>query len=223
MSAILCFVFLAALAVNYNQNAVKWTKAYAYRPIALSVPLDEWINGGWKTLPDRRVTFEGDSGEKLDIQTAVPIAELKTRLSQLGWNEDTFSPFSRFLETTLPSSRPLSDRATLARYNEGQAPVVVMTKAPANASAQRSVLRLWSTINQIGNQVDAEPDTTPIMVGSISTETLEPLAFGFAEIESMPRSEPVSILLPSLGTGTALTRTMTPTGTLLIYRRKDSQ
>ncbi|MDF1775580.1 MAG: bifunctional DedA family/phosphatase PAP2 family protein [Rhizobiaceae bacterium] len=223
MSAMLCFVFLAALAINYNQNAVKWTKAYAYRPIALSVPFDEWINGGWKTLPDRRVTFEGDSGEKLDIQTAVPIVELKTRLSQLGWNEDTFSPFSRFLETTLPSSRPLSDRATLARYNEGQAPVVVMTKAPANASAQRSVLRLWSTINQIGNQVDAEPDTTPIMVGSISTETLEPLAFGFAEIESMPRSEPVSILLPSLGTGTALTRKMTPTGTLLIYQRKDSQ
>lgn len=223
MSAILCFVFLAALAVNYHQNAVKWTKAYAYRPIALSISFDEWINGGWKALPDRRVTFEGDAGEKLDIQTAVPIAELITRLSQLGWNEDSFSPFSRFLETTLPSSRPLSDRATLARYNEGQAPVVVMTKAPANDSAQRSVLRLWSTISQIGNQIDAEPDTTPIMVGSISTETLEPLAFGFAEIESILRSEPVNILLPSLGTGTALTRKMTPTGTLLIYQRKDSQ
>ncbi|MDF2373141.1 MAG: VTT domain-containing protein [Rhizobiaceae bacterium] len=223
LSAMLIFVFLAALAVNYDQNALKWTKAYAYRPIALSVPFEEWINGGWQALPDRRVTFEGDAGEKLDIQTAVPIADLKTRLSQLGWNEDTYSAFSRFLETTLPSNQPLSDRATLARYNEGQAPIVVMTRAPAEDSPKRLVLRLWSTINQIGSQIARDTSTTPILVGSISTETLEPLALGFADIESIPLSEPVSAVLQPLGGGTELTKKIMPTGTILIYQRKHSQ
>ncbi|MHC5655713.1 VTT domain-containing protein [Stappia sp. ICDLI1TA098] len=159
---------------NFN-NAVE-----LYRPVSPIVAMtrDEWLSGGWKTLPGHRIELNGEQEEPLVVQWAGDPAALAEALKPHGyvrapqWSVATFAGF--LAGQTLPEDLP-----ALPRIQNGRGAELVLVRQDANiapsatgedpSSGGRWVLRLWPTRFDLDTEAGG---SVPIHVGSLIHERI---------------------------------------------------
>ncbi len=85
----------------------------------------------------------------------------------------------------LPSRSPLTERWTLPRYHDGKLPVLTATYPLETTSRKRYVIRFWNSgyaLSTVG--LNNKQTSKPILSGSVVEEYLEPIIFGWSELES---------------------------------------
>lgn len=78
---------------------------------ALTLPirqmtLADWLNGGWASLPARRVDLTGDYEEPFILPWAGSLVSLKTALQTQGWQKPVPWDLSSSVEWLLPDAKP---------------------------------------------------------------------------------------------------------------------
>ncbi|MXN64659.1 phosphatase PAP2 family protein [Stappia sp. GBMRC 2046] len=127
------------------------TARWDYAPQAPIVTMSEkdWLGGGWKELPARRIELNGETEEPLILQWTGDLAPLQEELVSLGyaraprWSLATLTGF-------LVGQTPADALPALPRTHNGRAPSIVLIREDGEEKG-RWVLRLWPTIYRIAD------------------------------------------------------------------------
>ena len=117
---------------------------YAVRSVALRMTATGWWEGGWATLPARRIDLGGGLEEPITLQWAGSLQDLKRNLLAKGWR----MPPSWTVASALAWLEPgvsIDDLPVLTRLNDGRPARLILIK-PAAESPDRSsrlILRVW--------------------------------------------------------------------------------
>lgn len=162
----------AAYAANVQIHRADWAATFAVERPPLAIARADWLSGQWKTLPLRRIEFTGETGEGLIVQSDAPPDSLAEAFRAAGWTLRDDPGLG--IVGALPSAAPFDDRLPLPLFHDGR-PAVLVATHPVDGEG-RLVLRFWSS----GYAADGE---RPILVGSVSRETTDDLAFGYSVVE----------------------------------------
>jgi undecaprenyl-diphosphatase len=124
----------------------------------------EWMDGGWKRLPQRRIDLFGETEEPVFMQAAVDPAAITLALTRAGWTETpAFSP-TDFLYFLVPAA-PLESFPPLPLLHGGRVPEMSFIR-PSPDPEKRLAFRLWAS----DFVVRTAAGDTPIFVGAVTEE-----------------------------------------------------
>ncbi|MDD9908700.1 MAG: bifunctional DedA family/phosphatase PAP2 family protein [Ahrensia sp.] len=213
-AAVLLLGFGIAYGLNVSRNFAKWTDNYAYNaPVAL-ITKEDWVSGGWKNLPLRRGTFEGETAETFVLQAALPVDILKSGLSAAGWRVDDATELQRLSALALPTKAPLLTLPAAPRYDRGNSAVLTLTRTPTGLDQSRDILRFWPS----GRALDQSGRPIPILLGGLSRERLDPLIWGYGELDSESNSDAGTPIFLPTAARPEFKRQDTGSGLILLYR-----
>ncbi|KVS20317.1 hypothetical protein WK34_04100 [Burkholderia vietnamiensis] len=152
------------------------------RPIVheTTLTLRQWLDGGWRSLPVRRIDLSGDREEALRLQWADDSAAVSTRLEAAGWRPaPAWSAQSALLWLT--SGLSVGTLPVLPRLSNGYGAELTFVKVDPTQPLDRMVLRLWQSNYQV---TTIGADRVPVWYGTLYTEIFRPpgrlLTFGSA-------------------------------------------
>ncbi|KWE62490.1 cytochrome O ubiquinol oxidase [Burkholderia ubonensis] len=110
------------------------------RVVAMTV--DQWMDGGWQSVPARRTEISGDREEFLPLQWCASSDTLDRHLAQAGWRRATPWSGQTALRWLLPQT-PADGLPVLPRYSQGVDTRRVFVRVEPGQPNRRLVLRLW--------------------------------------------------------------------------------
>jgi undecaprenyl-diphosphatase len=137
---------------------------YGVRQQTEVMSLEAWRQGGWNTLPDRRVDLKGQYEEPFTVAWVGPPRAVAMTLDAAGWREPVRWSLSSLLAWLLPNPSPEALPA-LPRLDDGRPPVLIRLLPRPDGS--RLLLRLWPTQLAIHDQAGA---TQPVMIGTVAAQ-----------------------------------------------------
>lgn len=152
---------------------------YAIRENPVTLTRPDWLSSGWRQPAQQRVLMNGDFGESFIIQTDLAIGAVTARLEAAGWKRDEGGQIASLVDALLPTRAPLEAGTALPSTHSGRPPLAILTQQDwpiPDGAERRIVLRIWPS----GFQIDSQGSERPLLLLSATTETLAPLAFGFA-------------------------------------------
>lgn len=160
-----CATFLAVGAAHAATSHAKGLAMYATQSKVQTVSTADWLQGGWRSLPARRIDLAGEREQPVILQWGGSIDELAHLLKQMGWIEAV--PLSLVTAGRyLSSSTSATDLPVLPKLNDGRSPALTMIKASSRPDG-RSVLFVWPSSTVLSDQ-----GTLPVLVGVVIDETL---------------------------------------------------
>lgn len=160
-----CATFLAVGAAHAATSHSKGLAMYATQSKVQTVSTAEWLQGGWRSLPVRRIDLAGEREQPVILQWGGSIGELAQLLKQRGWTESvplSLATAGRYLSaSTSATALPV-----LPKLNDGRSPALIMIKASSQPD-RRSVLFVWPSSTVLTDQ-----GTQPVLVGVVIDETL---------------------------------------------------
>jgi membrane protein DedA with SNARE-associated domain/membrane-associated phospholipid phosphatase len=166
MAVVLLATFAASYGYDLTRNYDRWVTAYAPTAVEVTLSHSQWLDGGWRRLPSRRLTIGGDEAGRLPIQTDLDLGPLTERLGRMGWSS---VEVGKLIDAALPSSRPLIERPASAVLHDGRRPLAAYVRYPGTPDL-RDVLTFWPAARLSGPMAGRE-----ILVGGLSRETIDPL------------------------------------------------
>ena len=157
-----------------------WSVATARYDAKLPVTIMDmavWQADGWRSLPATRILLDGDPGEAMLIQSDLALTDVVTALTAAGWTPVQTTLSGELLGAIVPSRQRLSDHAPWPLTHLGRQPLATLTKA--GTADLRLVLRIWGSAFEIRNA----DGTAPLVLGSLTADRLDPIAFGYAQLE----------------------------------------
>jgi membrane protein DedA with SNARE-associated domain/membrane-associated phospholipid phosphatase len=137
----------------------------------------DWLATGWQQQPTHRILLDGDLGEPMLLQTTWPLPDLVTAFEAAGWQSSQATLSGEILSAILPSRLELGRHAPWPMTHLGRSALATLTKMDAND--QRMVLRIWGTQTVMHDSAGE----TPLWMVSLTADRLDPVAFGFAQLE----------------------------------------
>ena len=139
-----------------------------------------WQKVGWQSLPENRILLDGDTGEPMLVQSDFALTDLVTALESAGWTPTQTTLSGEILGAIVPSRQALADHAPLPLTHFGRQALAALTK-PENADL-RQVLRIW------GSEVNIRKagGTAPLLLMSLTSDRLDPVGFGYSQLEQVP-------------------------------------
>ena len=174
MVALVCLMLVYPLHLYLNYAPA--ISNYVMRVDQTPITHEQWLADGWADVPNRRVLLDGDYGEPVLVQTSLDMSKIADSLTKAGWNPKGTGQLARLVDAILPSRRPFDEMSVLPLTNHGHAPIAVFTRAAPKPVGARQVLRVWTS----GKTVSEGGRHTPLLLISVTTETAEPIGFGFA-------------------------------------------
>jgi undecaprenyl-diphosphatase len=213
-------IWVAVLGLAYNRHAtavpVRWRELLAYSVTALLIAAlvhisidfrsdlqryqpqaatkvlarEQWWQGGWRQLPQQRLDFGGNRRQDFVLQWAGTLEELEKRLLAAGWQRSS-APDLRSVLLCLSPQVELRELPVLPQIHDGSDDDLTMVRY-ANGTSTRWLLRFWD-VNARLKEAD-----TPVWVGSVSLQKLEPRMslFTFAVDDPQTRA-PADLLAPA--------------------------
>ncbi len=155
------------IATAHSEDMRRYALTQPVRNLALA----RWLDGGWASLPVRRVDLLGDYEEPFILQWAGPLAPLRAALLAHGWQPPVPWSLSSSLEWLSPDASP-NALPVLPHLDNGRAEALVMIKTGSGVpEGQRLVLRLWPS----GTELSDAAGTRPLWIGSAVMERVEHL------------------------------------------------
>jgi undecaprenyl-diphosphatase len=213
-------IWVAVLGLAYNRHAaavaVNWRGLLAYSVIALLVtdlvhvsfdyrtdlqryqpqPVlrtqarEQWLQGGWRQLPQQRMDFRGNRRQDFVLQWVGTREELKKRLQEAGW-QPAPSPMLRSMLLWLSPQVELRELPVLPQIHDGSEDDLTMVRY-GDDSNTRWLLRFWD----VGARL--KEGGSPIWVGSVSLQKLEPRLSLFTFAVDDPQTHvPADLLAPA--------------------------
>jgi undecaprenyl-diphosphatase len=137
-------------------------------PAPRQIALSEWLDGGWDTLPARRIGMLGEYAHPFSLQWAGSLPALAHVLETHGWRD----PPPWTLQSSLQWLTPRMDPAALPvlphRANGQQEALVLIYVDPSGDGAHRQVVRLWRS----DVVVQGDGRALPLWTGTVSDERL---------------------------------------------------
>ncbi len=159
--AVLFYGTFLAAAVWHAPRSIDATLARFETPLASSsMPLGNWWNQGWTSLPSQRNEFDDERRWPLDVQVAGPLAPLRRQLESQGWRVQQQAGWEAALD--LLTDRPLAEHPVLPATLDTRAERLLMLKAVPGQD-QMLALRLWPA------PVHLQPTGKPLWIGSVQT------------------------------------------------------
>jgi undecaprenyl-diphosphatase len=167
-----------------------------------------WLATGWQQQLSHRILLDGDPGEPMLLQTTIPQADLVAAFERAGWQAVETTLTSEILSAVLPSRQELGGHAPWPMTHLGRQALATLTRA--DGTDERRVLRIWATETRVQGDVDA----APLFLVSVTADKLDPIAFGYAQLEEAS-VEVDQLLLEQAGLLAALPQTVGDTGRIV--------
>ena len=180
-----------------------WTAAaarYDASPSVTTLATADWLATGWQQQPTHRVLLDGDPGEPMLLQTTWPLADLVTAFEAAGWQSSQATLSGEILSAVVPSRLALGSHAPWPMTHLGRSALATLTKM--DAPDQRMVLRIWETQTVVRDVAGK----TPLLLVSLTADRLDPVAFGYAQLEEAAFS-PDHLVTGKAGLAAALPQT----------------
>lgn len=156
---------LVAGGLNIHHNHATDMRRYAVQQAIVTVPLQSWLQDGWRALPARRIDITGEDKEPLTLQIAGALADIDSRLAAKGWKEPP-SLVSNANAWLAPHSGP-DQLPVFPLLASGHAPDLLLVHPDPQGVRGRLVLRLWqSDLNVDDGQL------SPVWFASVVHEQL---------------------------------------------------
>ena len=121
--------------------------------------------------------MDGDPGEPMLLQASMPLADMVGALKTVGWHPSDVTLSGEIISAVLPSRQTIDLRAPWPMTHLGRSALATLTMT--GAVDQRYVLRIWASQTVI----QAGPSSTPLLMVSLTADRLDPVAFGYAQLE----------------------------------------
>ena len=169
----LAFFALGGLTIGFAETELQPPPVQSVE----MMPFQQWLAGGWQTLPARRVDLLGERTEPLTLQWAGSLDRLKAELASHGWTVPVPWSWRSAPEWLSPNAR-LDELPVLPHLEDGRPEALVMVKTgtPLHGK-ERVVLRVWPSAVRLA-------DGTRILrlwIGAVTIERIEPVSFLFTE------------------------------------------
>lgn len=153
------------------------TARYGATPPMTTLAAGKWLATDWQQQPTHRILLDGDPGEPMLLQTTWPLADLVTALEAAGWQSSHATLSGEILSAVVPSRQELGSHAPWPMTHLGRSALATLTRMAA--TDQRMVLRIWGT----QTVVQAGTGNAPLLLVSLTTDRLDPVAFRYALLE----------------------------------------
>ncbi|WP_421694659.1 bifunctional DedA family/phosphatase PAP2 family protein [Aestuariivirga sp.] len=176
-------VFLGAGALHVATGLRQANEMYAMPERQILVPMSQWVERDWATLPARRIDLAGKPEESFIAQFAGELDPLAKLLAADGW---TATPVWTWRES-LPYLNPnatLPELAPKPALHEGLKARLTLTRVPPGEKDGREVLRIYKT----GLAMAEASSYKPIYLISLTREVK---THGF-DLYAIPASRPAS-------------------------------
>lgn len=163
----LALMVFAGFGTAYSLTSMPRAEARYTRiqPPPVTLTKAQWLEGGWRDLPQARTDLAGGDAEPIILQWADTAAALQARLAPDGWTPAqplTLSTLGRYVAATRPADLPV-----IPRLEDGHRPVLTLVRPDA---AGREVLSIWASGFTAGG--------TPILIAARGREVVShPLPF----------------------------------------------
>ncbi|MFZ1468320.1 MAG: phosphatase PAP2 family protein, partial [Paracoccaceae bacterium] len=190
--AIAALLALIVFGIAPLHLATGWSAAatrYDATPPLTTLASADWQATGWQSLPVSRILLTGEAGEPMLLQSDLPLDQLETLFQTAGWTVSQTSLTDDLLGAILPSRRAHGDHPPWPMTHLGRPPLTTLTKP--GPDDLRLVLRIWRT----DTLVQDAAGTAPLLLVSVTADRLDPVAFGFAQLEeaSAPVTDPAAL------------------------------
>lgn len=140
--ALLAFVVAGALhvSVNYGETEV----AYAPRQLTQRIDVTQWLDGGWKRLPPRRIDLAGKTEEVFLAQWAGSVEPLRDALAASGWTEMPKWTWRDAIPYLNPNAA-LAEVMPRPALHEGLKAKLTMIRPVSGNGGRRQVVRVYKT------------------------------------------------------------------------------
>jgi membrane protein DedA with SNARE-associated domain/membrane-associated phospholipid phosphatase len=152
-----------------NMNSATDLLRYAPADQRHVISQQEWLDQGWRRLPDRRLEAAGDPEEPFGLQWACGEADISTRLDHSGWRLASTWSLQSALAWLVPHAQ-LADLPVLPRFDRGNRSELAFVRWNAARPDEREVLRLWRSDLQV-HAVGAAASKLPVWYGAVYRET----------------------------------------------------
>ena len=192
--------FGAAATINGLGHYERDLRGYAVHVSPTVMTAATWWNGGWASLPARRIDLAGGLKEPLALQWVGSVAELRKRLQAAGWSEPPEWDFESTLAWLQPGT-DLDQLPVLTRLHNGRPAHLIMVHPEPDERGRpvRAILRLWRSSVEVP-RVRGEP--AHIWLGMVVDQRLyrlgDFLSFGLAQHdENAPEASLAAAMAPS--------------------------
>lgn len=197
LAAVLGLALAGLFSVHLSRDYVATLAFYAPASAVQPVAFQDWTLGK-VAVPQTRIVLNGDPGEPMILQTDLPLANVLADLQARGWTPTEASWLAEVADAALPTRSAIGNLAPWPLTHLGRRPLATLTRQDAASADRRAVLRVWDSGIRI-----AGPSGATVLLLSATTEFLEPLAAGFAMLDSEP--SPATSPVPVGPAGTRLT------------------
>lgn len=182
-AALLAVIGLGIVPLHFWTGWTAATARYAVTAPQVAMAAAEWRATGWQSMPSTRILLDGDPGEPMLAQTTLAAAVVADRLVAAGWLPARAGLLDEMLWSVLPSRQVTPDRAPWPMTHLGRPALASLTRP--GPDGLRLVLRLWPTdvVVQDGT------GSAPLLLLSITADRLDPVAFGFMQLEEAPLTQ----------------------------------
>lgn len=151
MLAVATIAIAAGLWISWRGAAD--LRRYSVRIEPQTMTQAAWLDGGWRTLPQRRREFAGEEKEALPLQWACDGPAMDRALAAAGWKPVPALSMATALRSLAPQTA-LQDLPALPKFDGGRASSLVMARPSDNKNA-REVLRFWRSNLVVASSRDA--------------------------------------------------------------------
>lgn len=177
---------LVHVSFNYRADLQRYQPQSAIRTLAR----EQWLQEGWRQLPQQRLDFRGNRRQDFVLQWAGTPEEIKKRLQEAGW-EPAPPPDLRSILLCLSPQVELRELPVLPQIHDGSEDDLTMVRYAADPNT-RWLLRFWDVNARL-----KEGDLS-IWVGSVSLQKLEPQMSLFTFAVDDPQTRvPADVLAPA--------------------------
>ena len=163
---------------------------YQPQPLVQTLEQESWWQSGWRQLPQQRMDFRGHLRQDFVLQWAAPREQLERRLQEAGWQIAPDVDW-RGLLLWLSPQVALRELPVLPQIHDGREDALRLVRYD-DPAATRWVVRFWDVDARLSE------GETPIWVGSISRQKLEPRMGLFTFAVDAPQTRaPVELLAPA--------------------------
>ncbi len=157
--------FVTVGSAHAAMSHAKGHAMYAPQSKVQTVSTTEWLQGGWQSLPARRIDLAGEREQSIALQWGGSADELGHAFKQQGWTESvplTLVTAGRYLSGITSAL----DLPVLPKLDDGRSPALTMIKASSQSNS-RSVLFVWPS-----SLVLSDRGALPVLVGVVMQEAL---------------------------------------------------
>jgi membrane protein DedA with SNARE-associated domain len=160
LTAVAVVTLLAATmlqtSLHYQRDMTRLGPHRTIMPLATT----QWWQSAWQELPSYRIDLEGRGKQPLTLQWSGPLASIRSRLTQNGWQAPPPLTGRNVLQWLRPAP-PLSELPLLPQAHDGRFDVMRLEHATADPH-YLAVVRLWSA-----NYLLQDPKQ-PLWIGSVT-------------------------------------------------------